>query len=440
MEEKKDKKVKVSQTKKVRAEKKNIVRKPRAKKEVEKVVEVKKIESLFRIKEVVVLVLLTCFISLTTGLFLQYKMMNKTTADEDQNLTLDPEIQEFISNYEYIINNYYEDIDKEELINEAIKGMVDSLEDPHSIYMDDEASETFNIQLNGTYTGLGIQITNNTDGDLVILRVFEDSPADKADLRAFDIITKIDNIDLMGYTSTEFTSYVKNSNAKSFDVTIVRDDKEQVITISKELITIKSVSSKTYEENNKKIGYLNVTIFAANTYQQFKQELEKLEKENIDSLIIDLRNNSGGHLGVVKNMISLFLDTSHVIYQTESKTDVEKSYSTGAITKKYPIVVLSNKASASASEVMMGALKDRYGATIIGDASFGKGTVQELKTMPSGGQYKFTTKKWLTPNGYWVEGKGIEPDVKVIMDYKYYEDPNEENDNQLQTALETLKK
>jgi carboxyl-terminal processing protease len=185
---------------------------------------------------------------------------------------------------------------------------------------------------------------------------------------------------------------------------------------------------------------MNVSIFAANTYKQFKEELEKLEKDKIDSLIIDLRGNGGGHLSSVTNMISLFLDSSHVIYQTQTKKETEKTYSTGNVTKKYKIVLLCDDQSASASEVMMGALKDEYKATIIGTTSFGKGTVQELLTLPSDTQYKLTTKKWLTPNGTWVNGIGIKPDIEIKLSDEYIKNPSKENDNQLQEAIKYLSK
>lgn len=409
-------------------------------KDMSKIVDSTKTKSTFRTPEVVVLVVLTCVISLISGLFLEYKMMGKAPVNEELASSLDPEIQEFIKNYNYVVDNYYTDVDKEKLMSQAIKGMIDSLEDPHSIYMDEDDSSVFNIQLDGSYTGLGIQIANDLDGNVIILKVFDGSPADKVGLEQLDIIKKIDDIDLTNKTANEFTTIVKNSKSDKFNLTISRDGAVSTLLVTKELITIKSVFAKTYEVDNKKIGYLDVTIFAANTYLQFKEELEKLEKQNIDSLIIDLRNNSGGHLNVVKSMISLFLDASHVIYQTENKEGIEKSYSTGATTKKYPIVILSNGDSASASEVMIGALKDEYKATIVGEASFGKGTVQELKTVSSGDQYKFTTKKWLTPKGYWVDGKGIQPDVKITMNDIYFDNPSDETDNQLQSALEQLKK
>lgn len=398
-----------------------------------------KISSVFKTSEVIALVLLTCVISLCSGMFLQRRFAPKAANDELTN-EIDSEIQEFINSYNNIINNYYKDVDKKELINEAIRGMIESLGDPHSAYIDEEESDNFNILLNGSYEGLGVQIINDTMGNIVVLSVFANSPAEKAELKPGDILVKINDIDLKDKTTNYFSSYVKSSVDNNYNIIYKRGNDEKTITIKKERITIKSTYSKIFEENNKKIGYLGVDVFAANTYTQFKAELEKLESDGIDSLIIDLRNNSGGHLSVVQNMISLFLDSSHVIFQTEDKKEIEKTYSSGTITKKYPIIILSNGQSASALEVMMGALQDEYGAQIVGETSYGKGTVQELLTIASGGQYKITTKKWLTPRGYWVNEKGINPNVEVTLSEDYYSNPSEANDNQLQTALDILKK
>ena len=176
-----------------------------------------------------------------------------------------------------------------------------------------------------------------------------------------------------------------------------------------------------------------------NTDTQFKKHLDELEKDGIDSLIIDLRGNTGGHLTSVENMMSMFLDKTKVIYQIESKGKTTKYYSKGKETKKYPIVVLVDELSASASEMLTATLKESYGATVVGKTTFGKGTVQELLDSNEN-QYKITTKKWLTPNGNWINEVGVKPDVEVDLDEKYLKEPTKENDNQLQKAIEVLTK
>ena len=168
--------------------------------------------------------------------------------------------------------------------------------------------------------------------------------------------------------------------------------------------------------------------------------LKELENANIDALIIDVRNNSGGHLTTAVSVISNFLNGKNVIYQIEKDGNRTKFYSEGKVNKKYPIVVLQNGDSASASELLASSLKESYGATIIGTKSYGKGTVQEVVDLDNGDKYKFTTKKWLTPNGNFINKVGIKPDVEVELDEKYFETPTDENDNQLQTAIDYLAK
>ena len=239
--------------------------------------------------------------------------------------------------------------------------------------------------------------------------------------------------------TADFVNMVAQSNDNKFDIKVKRNNQELTFTLIREKIELNSVFADIYETNDKKIGYINVSIFAGNTYKQFKSKLEELETEEVDSLIIDLRNNTGGHLTAVESMLELFMDSNYIIYQTEDKYGVEKKYSDGNNTKTYPIVILTNAISASASEVMAAALSENLNATIIGETTYGKGTVQELKELSSGQQYKFTTKKWLTPKGNWINEVGIKPDIEVSLNENYYNNPTSDNDNQLQKALEFLK-
>ena len=317
-------------------------------------------------------------------------------------------------------------------------GLLNSLDDPYSTYLEEQESDTFNTTLNGQYQGIGVTVASTTDGKIIVISVFEDSPADKVGVLVGDEIISINGEDLTNKNSKDFTNMVKELKDPTFSLGIKRKDETLKITITRQIVTIKSVTSKIFEKNNHKIGYLYVEIFANNTASQFKEELKRLEEQSIDSLIIDLRDNTGGHLAAVTQMIAEFLDATHVIYQTETKEKTEKFYSMGTQTKSYPIILLANNTSASASEVMIAALKEEYGAKMVGTTTFGKGTVQELKTLPNGDKYKVTTKKWLTPKGNWIHNKGIEPDIKVEMDETYYDNPTDDTDNQLQKALEYL--
>ena len=189
--------------------------------------------------------------------------------------------------------------------------------------------------------------------------------------------------------------------------------------------------------NNKKIGYVQIEIFSANIFDQFKQAMKSLESENISSLVIDVRNNPGGYLSQVTDILSLFMNQNQVLYQLDTKGKTEKIYGTSKkATYNYPVVVLINEESASAAEILAGAFKETYKADIIGVNSYGKGTVQKTGDLNSGDTIKYTVQKWLTPNGNWINETGIEPTEKVQLQVPVTETITEENDNQLQKALE----
>lgn len=390
--------------------------------------------------EVVVLVLFTCVISLLVGGAIGNKFSKKT--EKNKNLQhIDSELQEFIENYNYLIENYYGQIDKKTLLNTAFKSMINSLDDKYTGTIEGSSSNNFDIELEGDYEGLGVEIINDEDQNIFIYRIIPNSPASKTDIAIGDKLLTVNGVSVSGMTTTDFiNNIVKGSGATKFSMVLERNGEQKQVELQKEHITLQSVISKIYEENEKKIGYLQVSIFAANTYEQFRNELQNLENMKIDGLIIDLRDNSGGHLTSVRDMISLFLDSSHVIYQTQNKQNkIVKTYSNGTVTKTYPIVFIGNGSSASASEVMIGALMDEYGAVLVGNKTFGKGTVQELHELSDGDEYKFTTKKWLTPNGAWIHQRGIDPTIEVTLSGEYYSNPVEENDNQLKAALDYFK-
>lgn len=384
----------------------------------------------FGLLEVVILIILTCVFSVITGLFLGNKFL-KPEFNYEQ---VPAEIDEIVQNYNYIIENFYDDIDKKSLTDGAIKGMIESLGDKYTSFIESSQSENFNIQLAGAYEGIGAEVVLDEDNEIIIINIFEGSPADKAGLKVFDKIIEIDNEKLENKNPTDFVEILKPKKG-SIKLTIKREEEIIKVNLKKEVIEIKSVHSKIYNKEKNKIGYLKVDLFAENTYSQFKRELIGLEDNKINSLIIDLRYNNGGHLQVVEKMISLFLDTSHIIYQTKTKNKTEKFYSSGIETKKYPIVVLANNESASASELMLGALVEEYGAKFVGISTYGKGTVQVINDISSKSQYKITIKRWLTPKGEEIEGVGIKPHYEIEQTEQYYISPIDHNDSQLQTAL-----
>ena len=385
--------------------------------------------------EVIFLLTVIFIIGILIGFLIgSKKEINKTLTKEDNN-----KLDNFTKTYKYILDNYYGDINEDELFNAALEGMLSKLGDSNTTYIDSESSNNFNITLEGSYIGLGIEITNDVEtGNIKIVSIFKDSPADKYGLLVGDILLKIDDKDMKGEKTSVFSKYVREKEDKSFELLISRNGEEKTIKIDKDNVVLKSVVYNLIEKNNKKIGYIYLSIFANNTYEQFKEALEDLESKNIDSLIIDVRSNSGGHMVTAKKILELFLDNNYILYQTEGKEGIEKIYSNGNITKTYKIVLLGNELSASSSEILISGLKDNLNAIYVGEKTYGKGTVQELRTLPDGSEYKFTTKKWLTPNGICIDKIGITPDYIVSLDDNYINNPTDENDNQLNKAIELL--
>ncbi len=389
----------------------------------------------FTTRETILLVILGLIIGLSFGLLFKNKS-NTVQVDETNNKY----IKEFIKNYDYIVNNYYEDIDEEKLINSAIAGMMDSLDDPYSMYFDEEESDNFSITLDGSYKGIGIQITKDEKtGYMLITSVFKNSPAEEAGLIPGDMIISVDDKLAKDLETSELSSIIRNGDKDTYNIKILRDNKEKNIVLNKKTVELTSVISEMYEENNKKIGYIYIGVFANNTYTQFKDELEKLEKENIDYLILDVRGNTGGHLTAVDAILDIFLNEKQIMYQFEQNGKITKTYGTGKDNKDYEIVLLGDEVSASASEVLIGGLKDNLNSTLIGKKTYGKGTVQELVKLSDGTQYKITVKKWLTPNGTWINDNGITPDIEVELDKKYYETYDLKDDTQFTAALNYIK-
>lgn len=386
-------------------------------------------KSLFGIKELIGIVIITTLVSFFAGFSIKQSNNIKTDLSNYEN--------EIISNYKYILENSYKNVNGRDLVSAAIKGMIDCLEDPYADYINVSDVDNFNLIINGEYQGIGVQIGYNENKEPVITYVFPSSPADNSGLKINDILVSIEDIKVSNKTLDEIKDIVNGFDGE-FKVSYKRDEKQYETILKREIVTVKSVVKNLYERENKKIGYIKLTNFAANSYEQFKETLESLESDDIESLIIDLRDNTGGQLRTVDNIVSLFIDENNVIYQMKEKGKITKYYSHGNNNRKYPIVVLVNENSASASELMTGALKEVYNATIIGVNTYGKGTAQEVRTLENGEQYKFTTREWLTANGNSIEKVGIEPNIKVEQDSKYFNEPTEENDVQLQSAITFL--
>lgn len=341
--------------------------------------------------------------------------------------------------YDTIMSEYYKDVDSDKLIEGAINGMLESLDDEHTMYFDKKSKEEFDSELSGNYYGIGAQIQLTSDETIKITKVFDDSPAKKAGLKEEDVFVSVDGTSIKGKSATEVANMLKSDSVKTSTIVVKRNDKELTFKVTKENITLFSVSSEMLDNNGKNVGYLSVSIFGQKTYSQFKDALTKLEKQDMDSLIIDLRGNTGGYLSTVTNMLEEFIDKGNVIYQIQSSSGVKQYKTVKASEKKYKIVVLIDGGSASASEIMSAAMKEVYGATLVGQTTYGKGTVQTTKNLSNGSMIKYTIEKWLTPSGKNIDKEGIKPDYEVELGDSYKNNPTKENDAQFQKALDLLK-
>ena len=362
------------------------------------------------------------------------------TKKETTNSSVPSELKEFVDTYNDIVNNYYDKVNKEELIDAGIKGMINYLDDPYATYFDGTSSTNFNQTLEGNYEGVGIEVTLDNK-KVKITKVFADTPAKKAGIKVGDYITKVNGESVEGKSLSDVVSLIKNAKNKEVEITITRDNQEKAMKVTRTTVDMPYTSSKVYEENGKKIGYLKIEMFSNNITKQVKKELESLKKKNIDKLVIDVRDNPGGYLTQVTEILSLFMTKKDVIYQLQTKNNKEKVYSTSSkATYSYPVVVLINENSASASEILASAFKETYNAEIVGVNSYGKGTVQKTGDLNNGDTIKYTVQKWLTPKGNWINEKGVTPTKEVKLELKENEILTEDNDNQLKAAIELASK
>ena len=382
----------------------------------------------FSIMEVIIVI----FISILFGIMIGY-LINFTKNPRDSR------VEEIVNTYNGIVDEYYSDVDKDKLADAAIKGMIESLEDPYSNYMDDETADEFNEKIDGTFVGIGVVVMYDGEYNQVI-EVYEGEPAEKAGIKVDDRIIAVDDTDVKEVYGEDLVKLIRGKAGTTVKVRVLRGEEEKEFTIKRDKVDIKSVDSKVFEEDGKKIGYIRIETFASNTYTQFNKTIKKLEKKKIDSLILDVRSNPGGHLLQTRQILSMFFNRKTVLYQIKSKNKRTKVHSYTNTTRDYPVVVLIDGGSASASEILASCFKDNYKkATIIGTTSYGKGTVQKSQSLKSGNSIKYTTEKWLTSKGKWLNEKGVKPDIEVVLSDEYFENPTNDNDNQLQEAIKQLK-
>lgn len=353
-------------------------------------------------------------------------------------LAVTKDLKKVVDTYYAIVDNYYGELDRDKLIDGAVEGMISSVGDTFTSYSDTESTSSFDETINGSYEGIGCTVATLEDGTISVIDMFDDSPSYKAGLKVGDVILKVDGESYEGKNSNDISNYIKNSGKSKIVLTVKRNNEEKDISINLSKVEIPHVSGKVIEQDNKKIGYIKISLFASNSYKQFKNKLDELEKSNIDDLIIDVRDNSGGYLSSVTDICNLFLDKGKVIYQLEDSKGKVKKKDTTKEKRKYDIVVLINGGSASASEILASAIKESYGGDIVGTNSYGKGTVQQTKKLLDGSMIKYTTQKWLTPDGNSINEVGVTPTKVVELNEEYFNNPTTENDNQLQEAINII--
>lgn len=343
-----------------------------------------------------------------------------------------------------IDKNYYKKADDYDVLIGMLKGAVNSLKDPYSYYMTEDEYKKFNEETDGEFAGLGIYVSGSIDDNLItVVAPMKGTPADRAGLKTDDKIIKINGKDFTADKMDDAVKIMRGKPGEKVKITVLRRDengKAKFIDfeIVREIIKVQTVSSKLLKDN---IGYISISGFDTPTYNDFDKQYKELKKQGMKKLILDLRNNPGGLLTTSTQVVNTFLDGGLIMYTLDKQNNKETINATkGADDIK--IVVLVNKGSASASEIVAGALKDRKRATIIGTQTFGKGIVQTVFNMPDGEGLKLTTSAYYTPSGVNIHGKGIAPDIKVELnkEVKTISIDNLGKDNQIQKAIEILNK
>ncbi|OBR91885.1 carboxy-terminal processing protease CtpA precursor [Clostridium ragsdalei P11] len=334
---------------------------------------------------------------------------------------------------------YYDGpINDSTLVEGAIKGMTSSLNDPYTVFMNKKEFEEFNVQTQGNYSGVGIQVAAK-DSNIVVMDVFDNSPSKKAGIIKNDIIEKVNGTSVSGKDLDKAVSLMKGQENTEVTLTLYRESKGNFdVKVKRQKIDIATVKGEMLQDN---VGYIQVSMFDENTAKNFKDQLNKLKSQGMKSLIIDLRDNPGGLLDQCVDMVSNFVPSGKVIVSTVDKYNNKKEYkSKGGDFTNLPLTVLTNGNSASASEIFSGAIRDYKIGTLVGEKTYGKGVVQTILDTGSGTALKVTISKYYTPNGENIHKKGIKPNVEVIYPEELKKAAYDRNkDPQFSKALEIAK-
>ncbi|MCC2251063.1 peptidoglycan-binding protein [Virgibacillus sp. AGTR] len=326
--------------------------------------------------------------------------------------------------FNLIKENYLEVVDDQQLIEGAIQGMLTSLEDPYSSYMDVETMKQFNEQIESSFEGIGAEVSMVND-TVTIVAPIKDSPAEKAGLRPNDQVLQVDGESLDGLNLNEAVAKIRGEKGSKVELEIQRAGVSEPfnVTITRDTIPVETVYSKTETVDGKKTGIIEITNFSERTADEFTEQLDKMEKDGIKGLVIDVRGNPGGLLDVVEDILKQFVPNDMPYVQVEDQNgEKSPSYSELEERKEYPISVLIDEGSASASEILAVAMKE-MGYDVVGQTSFGKGTVQQAVPLGDGSTIKLTFFKWLSPEGNWIHEKGVKPTIEAKQADYYYTNP-----------------
>ena len=339
-----------------------------------------------------------------------------------------------------IQNNYYQDVSQEQIEEGVLHGAVLALGDPYSAYMNVEEKQSYNESLEGAYVGIGVLNTFNSDWQAVIAQVYNNSPAQKAGLQKGDIFVAVDGQKINTMSSkdlSEVTGKIRGEAGTSVEITIERNGQEMSFTVQREEVHITYVTSRMLANN---IGYIKIDEFSGSALEEYQQAVAQLQEQGMQAMILDLRDNPGGFVDYAVEIADELLPQATII-SVRDKNGNEKQYTSDSKSMDFPMAVLVNQNSASASEILTVALKENQRAAIIGEKTYGKGIIQSHFNLSWGGYLKLTTASYYSPNGNAIHEVGVMPDIEVFLPEEIQNDPSlltDETDTQLQKAIEIL--
>lgn len=333
-------------------------------------------------------------------------------------------------------SNYVDTLDVPTLVNGAIEGMAEAVGDPYTLYMDPQANEAFDNSLSGEYEGIGVVIrTIEETGEIEVVNPIDGSPALRAGVQPGDIFLSVDGENVVGLNQNELALRVRGPEGTDVQITFLRDDEEIQLTLTRARLEVPNIEWEVLEGE---VGYVSLYRFSSPARDQLDEALAEIKVNELKGLIFDLRGNGGGLLRSAIEIGSAFIEDDVILYESLADGSEEVFRSTGDYADiNVPIVVLVDEASASASELIAGALQDLEVATLIGEPTFGKGTVQTVQLLSNGGSIRITIARWLTPDRNWIDQDGVTPDIIIEWDPETAEE-REGDDPQLEAALDFL--